>query len=359
MAKLAQFQSGEEALALDGKAHEEDTALLQRLLQRFGHLGSGKYEPGDFCKSTRAAVRRYQRFHGLKVDGIVGPKTKHALLEPRCGLPDEIQSGNFVLRGCNYDTTSLTFAFVNDPSDLPIHEAQEIIREAFAAWSGVSPLRFTEVAPTENPTFRIGWFSGDHSDGSPFDGVGRVIAHAFFPPPCGGTHAGDMHFDEDEEFAASAADGIHLGAVAIHEIGHLLGLGHSDDRQAIMFPTYDPAHLTLGADDIAGIRELYGSPRIVLSGSAEGHLNRRGDEQRFAVDLPAAATIALDGPDDADFDLYVKQGDPPTTSDFDHRAWTVSADETLRVTPAAAGVHHILVTSYRGRGDFTLTVELD
>lgn len=358
MAKLAQFQSDTEMLAMGEKAHKKDTELLQRLLRRFGHLQGGAYQPGKFCKHTRASVKRYQRFHGLKVDGIVGPKTKHVLWLPRCGHKDEIQSGNFVLRGCKYDSTALTFAFLNEAGDMPAHQAQAIVRGAFAAWSDVTPLRFAEVLPTEDPTFRIGWFSGDHGDGSAFDGVGRVIAHAFFPPPCGGVHAGDMHFDEDEEFAASADDGIHLGAVAIHEIGHLLGLGHSDDSQAIMFPTYDPSNLTLGDDDVAGIQELYGMPRLVLSGSAQGRLVRRGDELRFVVDLPAAASVILDGPDDSDFDLYVKRGAPPTTSDFDLRAWTASSDERLRVTPSTAGVYHILVTSYRGGGDFTLTVEL-
>ncbi|MDD0148443.1 matrixin family metalloprotease, partial [Shigella flexneri] len=46
--------------------------------------------------------------------------------------------------------------------------------------------------------------------------------------------------------------------VAIHEIGHLLGLGHSNVREAIMFPSIGAGQTkNLHADDINGIRALY------------------------------------------------------------------------------------------------------
>ena len=46
----------------------------------------------------------------------------------------------------------------------------------------------------------------------------------------------------------------------MHELGHSLGLGHSDVEEAIMAPFYRGYNpdFTLDKDDIEGIRYLYG-----------------------------------------------------------------------------------------------------
>ena len=46
--------------------------------------------------------------------------------------------------------------------------------------------------------------------------------------------------------------------LAAHEIGHTLGLAHSDDPNALMFAAYSGPHRFLGDDDIAGVQDLYG-----------------------------------------------------------------------------------------------------
>ncbi len=52
--------------------------------------------------------------------------------------------------------------------------------------------------------------------------------------------------------------GIRLIATATHEIGHSLGLGHSRDRNALMYAYLTSDKATLGQDDINGIQALYG-----------------------------------------------------------------------------------------------------
>ena len=55
--------------------------------------------------------------------------------------------------------------------------------------------------------------------------------------------------------------GANLFLIAVHEFGHSLGLGHSNNPKAIMFPTVSYVNLNtfhLSPDDIRGIQFLYG-----------------------------------------------------------------------------------------------------
>ena len=54
--------------------------------------------------------------------------------------------------------------------------------------------------------------------------------------------------------------GVDLLSVAIHEIGHNLGLDHSNVKRSIMYPFIQNDVQALHADDINGIQKIYGSP---------------------------------------------------------------------------------------------------
>lgn len=73
--------------------------------------------------------------------------------------------------------------------------------------------------------------------------------------------SGDIHFDDDEIWTINGETGTtDYTWTALHEIGHALGLRHSREQDAVMWPWftgYKP-DTRLTQDDINGIQDIYG-----------------------------------------------------------------------------------------------------
>ncbi|XP_076878200.1 matrix metalloproteinase-15 isoform X2 [Brachyhypopomus gauderio] len=266
-----------------GTAAQDDDLNGETWLRTYGYLSQASRQMSTMqsAQILSSAIKDMQRFYGLEVTGQLDAATLRAMQRPRCGVPDRFEDSNegsvrrkrFALTGHRWDKDKLTFSIQNHSPSLGPEQSGEAIRKAFRVWQKVTPLRFEEVPyhdiknGSEGPDIMLLFASGYHGDMSLFDGEGGSLAHAFFPGPGMG---GDTHFDSDEPWTLSQQEGtgIDLFLVAVHELGHALGLEHSSDPSATMAPFYqwmDTESFSLAEDDISGIQEIYGSPEIVTT----------------------------------------------------------------------------------------------
>lgn len=245
---------------------------LKSYLTKFGYTCSKTHLHDDyFDGSLEAAIKAYQINYHLKPTGFLNEETVSEMVKPRCGCPDIInrtlqqESGMYKytkkLHTVSHysffngrprwplSRTNLRFAFL---SNLPNYARQPIFN-AFGQWDAGSRFTFQFVTNVNQADITVGFYHGDHGDGSAFDGPGGVLAHAFAPTN------GRMHFDATENWTIHPLqNAMHIETVAVHEIGHLLGLGHSTVRDAIMYPSIPyGVNKLLHADDREGVRVLY------------------------------------------------------------------------------------------------------
>ncbi|KAL8191069.1 UNVERIFIED_CONTAM: hypothetical protein K2H54_067347 [Gekko kuhli] len=148
----------------------------------------------------------------------------------------------------------VTYRILKYTQKLPHADVDEIIKNAFEVWSNHTCLVFKQSWNASD--IEIMFATGIHADDCPFDEESGVLAHASVD----GNKA-FIHFDEAEEWTKDFS-GINLYAIAVHELGHVLGLKHSSNQESLMYNYFGEPNTTFSLlqDDIDGIQALHGKP---------------------------------------------------------------------------------------------------
>jgi hypothetical protein len=138
---------------------------------------------------------------------------------------------------------------------------RELFREALNAWARCIHATLVEV-PTGGQ-IRLQW---GHDAACRYTLDAEHLAHAYLPPDLGFDRAGQVHL------STTAAWGVQYDpySVILHELGHVFGLDHCEDPNALMFPFYK-GHTRLTMADQRAVAALY---RVNFRPSASIGLNR-------------------------------------------------------------------------------------
>jgi len=221
------------ALAVCHEHVDDEEVKPEEFLTKYGYYNKNAF---DGTSDLKNAIKTFQGKYQLPVTGEVDEATKKLMNAPRCGLPDNQANGYFATRG-KWGFRTLTYNFYTSGVS---STWQRAIQAAFAQWSKYVPLTFKKVSGKSHLRIYFQRASGTNAN---------AWAFAYFP-----THGGIYFNTRRGPWPYQK-----LYEIGTHEIGHALGLKHTNVRGAMMYPYWNRnGDYKIGRDDYNGITSLYG-----------------------------------------------------------------------------------------------------
>ena len=201
--------------------------------------------------------------------------------------------------GAGQGTAELTYFIGEAPTEVGQETFENVIEQALDAWSDVVDVTFTQTdfanqRDSLDITFRR------------LDGEGGTLAQAYLPDDVNRARiAGDIQFDSSENWEVGNGQGSRatdLLYVAVHEIGHALGLEHSDVNGSVLEATVSPNQFftSLDDDDRDAALALYAPAVVTIDPTIPTDTETTTDDPVTPVDETDTTETETETPVDSD-----------------------------------------------------------
>jgi len=219
---------------------------LQEYLKTFGYYG-GELD-GEFGPKTAAALTQFQKLFGLEVDAVAGPVTKTFMSQARFDNKTDNDGSVATYKAGDL----LPFWIGTCPGYLDREAVLQELENAFSEWSEVTNVQFERIENRDDAVIEVCFTDQSRTNPFLFDGAGGVLAKG---------SKDRLEFDASERWLLQGQEEkrnqFYVLPVAVHEVGHILGLEHSKNMNDVMFPYYQNDRVTLQEGDKERASALY------------------------------------------------------------------------------------------------------